>query len=136
MKSIFVRRSSLSRSREITDDMTREIKRMQETIDKIKDRPRVDDYDVRVTCKFGEWWCDLHKYTQSTSAMYPSYVIYDGYQLPRAPVCTFVRRLGPFKTQTKAIKAGHKHVYKCRVDYHISKADHQMNASSETSMTV
>ena len=134
MKSFFVRRSTLKESDRRNISLVNQIKEMQEHLDQIASRPRIGDHDVRVERKFDQWYCDLYRYS------YPSRS-YDSwsersYRVPRTPERIFIKRMGPFKTQAKAIKSGHKFVYRRLVDRHIAKADHQMNMITETTVTV
>lgn len=133
MKSFFVRRSTLKESDKRNNFLVNQIKEMQEDIDKIASRPRIGDHDVKVERKFDQWYCELYRYS------YPSRY-YDSwerpYRVPRTPDRIFIKRMGPFKTQAKAIKAGHKFVYKRLVDAHISKADSVISDLYETIVTV
>lgn len=130
MKSTFVRRSKLKTCRETVARLQLMNEKQRKALK--EESPRYGSFDVNVQNRHGEWWCDVYRYDhKSVSSYSTSEYEYMGRQTQRK----FVRSFGPFKTQVKAIKAGHKYVYKRRVDGHISKAGRQVNEIYETTVT-
>jgi len=130
-KSTFVRRSRLRTCRETVARLQLINEKQREVLK--KESPRWGDFDINVQNRHGEWWCDVYRYDyKSVSSYSTSEYEYMGRQTER----NFIKSFGPFKTQVKAIKAGHKYVYKWRVHGHISKADRKVNDLYETTVTV